>query len=158
VVLCIRRFSGRKKVRAYVVNYAQETVLSPEGRGFCGVRENRKGKLFSLVYGKPCSIAVDPIEKKPFYHFAPGTRTLSIATVGCNFRCSFCQNFEISQTNTITKETISPKELIAMNKTRAFMTYTEPTVFYEYFYETAKLCRKKFCHAWSATVIRTLNR
>jgi pyruvate formate lyase activating enzyme len=123
--------------------------IIPEGsRGFCGVRENRKGALVSLVYAKPCSIAVDPIEKKPFYHFAPGTETLSIATVGCNFRCSFCQNFEISQTNNITTETVSPKELIAMNKTPGFSwTYTEPTVFYEYFYETARLS-KKFYHTW----------
>ncbi len=62
----------------------------PEGqRGFCRVRENQKGKLISLNYGKLCSVAIDPIQKKPFFHFAPGSHTISIATVGCNFRCRF---------------------------------------------------------------------
>ncbi|MEM7819434.1 MAG: AmmeMemoRadiSam system radical SAM enzyme [Candidatus Aenigmatarchaeota archaeon] len=121
-------------------------------KGFCGVRENRDGKLFSLVYSKPCSIAIDPIEKKPLFHFAPGSETLSIATVGCNFRCSFCQNYEISQPNEIFGKNISPNELIAINKTPGFSwTYTEPTVFYEYFYETAKLCKEKkidVYHVW----------
>ncbi|MEM5871652.1 MAG: AmmeMemoRadiSam system radical SAM enzyme, partial [Candidatus Aenigmatarchaeota archaeon] len=72
--------------------------IIPEGkRGFCNVRENKKGKLFSLVYGLPVSLAIDPIEKKPLFHFAPGTKCLSIATVGCNLRCRFCQNYTISQ-------------------------------------------------------------
>ena len=117
-------------------------------KGFCRVRKNINGKLFSLVYGRACSVAVDPIEKKPLFHFAPGSQTLSIATVGCNFRCDFCQNYEISQPREIFGKDISPKELILMNKTPGFSwTYTEPTVFFEYFYDTAKLSKRKY-HMW----------
>jgi pyruvate formate lyase activating enzyme len=119
--------------------------------GFCRVRKNINGKLFSLVYGKACSLAVDPIEKKPLFHFAPGSQTLSIATVGCNFRCDFCQNWQISQPEDITGEDIQPERLKEMiNDYPGFSwTYTEPTVFYEYFYDTAKLCRNmdKY-HVW----------
>jgi len=71
-------------------------AISLGGRGYCGVRENRAGKLFSLVYGNPCAIHLDPIEKKPFFHVLPGSRSLSVATAGCNFQCKFCQNWEIA--------------------------------------------------------------
>jgi len=71
--------------------------ITDSKRGICGVRENRNGMLHSLVYGKVVARAVDPIEKKPLFHFLPGSRAYSIATVGCNFRCGNCQNFEISQ-------------------------------------------------------------
>jgi len=115
-------------------------------RGFCGVRENRDGKLYSLVFGKAIAVAVDPIEKKPFFHFFPGTKTLSIATVGCNLKCLHCQNFDISQPENkeIQGEDLQPDEIIkiAKNYSGISWTYTEPTVFYEYFYETAKLCNK----------------
>ncbi|MCD6415042.1 MAG: AmmeMemoRadiSam system radical SAM enzyme, partial [Candidatus Diapherotrites archaeon] len=74
-------------------------VIVPGKRGLCRVRENRDGKLYALTYGRPCSTAVDPIEKKPLFHFLPGTDAFSIATVGCNFRCLHCQNWEISQAN-----------------------------------------------------------
>jgi len=125
-----------------------------EGKtGFCRARENQDGKLYSLVFGKPCSIAADPIEKKPFFHFAPGSHTLSVATVGCNLRCQFCQNFEISQAEKISGENLMPEELIKYVKNYAGFswTYTEPTIFFEYFYETAKLCRKNkldVYHTW----------
>lgn len=125
--------------------------------GKCGVRKNIDGKLFSLVYGRPCSIAVDPIEKKPFFHFAPGSRTFSIATVGCNLSCRHCQNWEISQYPKLNMEIIgddvSPKDLFEAarnSKSRGLSwTYTEPTIFYEYFLDTAKLDKsKKFFQTW----------
>jgi pyruvate formate lyase activating enzyme len=115
--------------------------------GFCSVRKNIGGKLFSLVYGKASSIAVDPVEKKPFFHFAPGSRTLSISTVGCNFRCDFCQNYEISQAKEIFGQEILPEKIVEMVKAEdapgISWTYTEPTVFFEYFYDTAKLCHEQ---------------
>lgn len=115
-------------------------------RGICGVRENRQGVLYSLVYRKLISRAVDPIEKKPFFHFLPGSRSLSIATVGCNFRCRHCQNSDIAQMphdlHQILGEDISPEEIIRECRTRQCRsisyTYTEPTIFFEYAYDIAK--------------------
>ncbi len=116
-------------------------------RGICAVRENREGTLYSLVYRQLISRNVDPIEKKPMFHFAPGTGSFSIATVGCNFRCDFCQNYEISQMprdrNRISGEDVSPEEIVMMArragcKTIAF-TYTEPTIFFEYACDIARL-------------------
>lgn len=116
--------------------------IADNGKGFCGVRKNEKNVLYSLVYGKACSVAIDPIEKKPLFHFAPGSQTLSISTVGCNFRCDFCQNFEISQPDEIFGEELPPEKILSMFKSSKASgiswTYTEPTVFYEYFYDTAK--------------------
>ncbi len=105
-------------------------------RGRCGVRENRAGVLYSLVYGKTVAEHVDPIEKKPLFHVLPGSRTLSIATVGCNFRCRHCQNYGISQITgdgaTITGSDISPRSLVARALAAGCQsisyTYTEPTV------------------------------
>ncbi len=121
-----------------------------EGKiGNCGVRKNIKGKLYSLNYAKPCTVSIDPIEKKPFFHFHPGSRTASIATVGCNFRCDFCQNFEISQAkiDDIKYSESPPKEIVDFclkNECEGVSyTYTEPTIFYEYAYETAKLAHKE---------------
>ena len=119
-------------------------------RGFCMVRENRGGKLYSLVYGKAIASHLDPIEKKPLFHFLPGSLSYSIATVGCNFRCSFCQNWEISQRarqGDIEGEALSPEEIV--RKARAHRcrsisyTYTEPVIFFEYAYETARLAKKE---------------
>jgi pyruvate formate lyase activating enzyme len=116
------------------------------GRGSCGVRENRDGRLMSLVYGKAVSAGIDPIEKKPLFHFAPGTQCLSIATAGCNLHCSFCQNWEISQTKEVKGEELSPREIVEMAVQHGVpgiaYTYTEPTVFFEYALETMKLARK----------------
>jgi pyruvate formate lyase activating enzyme len=116
-------------------------------RGKCHIRENRKGKLYSLVYGKAISTAVDPIEKKPLFHFMPGTKSYSIATVGCNFACQFCQNYEISQATEIYGRDMPPAKIVedAIDngcKSIAY-TYTEPTIFYEYAFDTAKLAKKK---------------
>jgi pyruvate formate lyase activating enzyme len=118
-------------------------------RGFCGVRENRDGKYYSLVYGNPCAVHVDPVEKKPFYHLLPASTSFSIATAGCNFRCKFCQNWEISQTTpdeTYNLE-LPPEKVVASAKkagsrTIAY-TYVEPTIFFEYMVDTARLAKKE---------------
>jgi pyruvate formate lyase activating enzyme len=83
------------QVRCYLC--AHHCRIKPDKRGICGVRENRSGILYSLVYGKLIAENVDPVEKKPLFHVYPGSKSFSIATVGCNFRCIFCQNHEISQ-------------------------------------------------------------
>jgi len=124
-------------------------VLKDRERGKCGVRENQQGKLISLVYGKPCSLALDPIEKKPFYHFLPGETVLSVATVGCNLKCKFCQNSEISQAKPeeVPFREIKPEEVVEAAKKQKIKiiayTYTEPSVFCEYMLETAKLAKKQ---------------
>ena len=124
----------------------------PNGkRGTCAVRENKEGKLYSLVYGKLIAKNVDPIEKKPLYHFLSGTNSFSIATVGCNFRCKNCQNSDISQMprehGRVIGENTKPEEVITLakqNKCKSISyTYTEPTIFFEFAYETAKLATKK---------------
>jgi len=111
------------------------------------VRENRGGALYALSYGKLVAVHIDPIEKKPLFHFLPATTAFSIATAGCNLRCKFCQNWEISQSRPedLRYEYLEPAELVAAAKasgspTIAF-TYTEPTVFYEYMLETAMLAK-----------------
>ena len=120
-------------------------------RGHCLVRENRAGVLYSLNYTAVCSVNVDPIEKKPLFHFYPGSRSLSYATPGCNFRCEFCQNWQISQevrlSKGITGQAYSPKQLVeaaVQNKCANIAhTYTEPTIYFELAYETAKLGHKQ---------------
>jgi pyruvate formate lyase activating enzyme len=115
-----------------------------EGKtGLCRTRTNKDGVLFSLAYGNPCSVAIDPVEKKPLYHFLPGSQVLSIATAGCNFRCLNCQNWTISQASpeNIDHYDLSPGQIINMalrHKTPSIaFTYTEPTVFYEYMFDIA---------------------
>ncbi len=114
-------------------------------RGFCGVRENIGGKLHSLVWGRPCSYAIDSIEKKPFFHFFPGSSAFSLATVGCNFRCIHCQNWQISQKKQIVGEKRTPEEIIELARgcDGIAYTYTEPTIFMEYALDIAKLAKKK---------------
>ncbi|MFA6048640.1 MAG: AmmeMemoRadiSam system radical SAM enzyme [Candidatus Micrarchaeia archaeon] len=127
----------------------------PDGKyGFCLVRKNEAGKLFTLSYGKSTGLAVDPIEKKPFFHFKPGSRVLSFGTPGCNFRCLNCQNWELSQGP---RESLSPEEALAMRETspkeiarRAVnencggvaYTYSEPTIFFEYARDTVLETRR----------------
>lgn len=126
-------------------------VITEGRRGICGVRENRSGILYSLVYGLPCSWHVDPIEKKPLFHFFPGSKAFSIATVGCNFHCLHCQNHDISQMSEDDRQvfghTVSPLEAVEMAyksgcKSISY-TYTEPTIFYEYAYDTARLAKER---------------
>jgi pyruvate formate lyase activating enzyme len=113
------------------------------------VRENTGGELRTLVYGKPCSIHVDPMEKKPLFHFLPGSPVLSIATAGCNLHCRFCQNWEISQRPPEETENfdLPPEQVVALavkNRCPAIAyTYNDPVVYYEYAYDTSKLAREK---------------
>ncbi len=118
-------------------------------RGYCRVRENRDGKYYSLVFGNPCAVHVDPVEKKPFFHVLPSTASFSIATAGCNFDCKFCQNWEISQASP--EDTLnydfSPEQVVekALEYRCASIasTYVEPTIFIEYMIEIGKLARPK---------------
>jgi pyruvate formate lyase activating enzyme len=123
-------------------------TISSGARGFCGVRENRDGILYTLSYAKPVSLNdIDPIEKKPLFHFLPATKTFSVATAGCNLKCKFCQNWTISQRRPeeVDYAYLNPQELVTLAKksgrpTIAY-TYTEPTIFYEYMFETAQLAK-----------------
>ncbi len=133
-------------------NLCSHRCKIPNGKtGICAVRENKEGKLYSLVYGKLIAKNSDPIEKKPLYHFLPGTDSFSIATVGCNFRCGNCQNSDISQMprehGRIIGENTKPEEVVALAKQSKCKsisyTYTEPTIFFEFAYDTAKLAIKK---------------
>ncbi|MDI7261716.1 MAG: AmmeMemoRadiSam system radical SAM enzyme [Thermodesulfobacteriota bacterium] len=138
-----------EKVGCYLCNH--RCVISPSKRGICGVRENREGKLFSLVFGHPISMNVDPIEKKPLFHLLPGSTSFSIATVGCNFRCLQCQNYEISQMPADKKKIdgsfAPPSQIVSLAKEyqcrSISYTYTEPTIYFEYAYETAVLASQE---------------
>jgi len=122
-------------------------------RGYCGVRENRGGTYYTLVYARPCSIHADPIEKKPFFHCLPRARALSVATAGCNMECKFCQNWSISQRRpedlrygALAGVDAGPAGLVRLARRTGSAaiayTYTEPTIFYEYMYDSAKAARK----------------
>ncbi len=138
---------GEGKVRCTACE--RRCVVLPGRRGACRVRENRNGKLYLLVYGRPVAIHIDPIEKKPLYHFLPGSDILSYSTVGCNFFCRFCQNWEISQANPEDYETpyVSPEEMVETavryGSVGVAHTYTEPVVFYEYARDIGVLARKR---------------
>ncbi|MBI5632231.1 MAG: AmmeMemoRadiSam system radical SAM enzyme [Nitrospirae bacterium] len=127
-------------------------LIGPDKRGICAIRENQNGTLFSLVYGKVISMNIDPIEKKPLFHFLPGSTSLSIATVGCNFRCKHCQNYEISQYPHEEKFVIPGRDATPEDIVNAAVkhgcqsisyTYTEPTIFFEFAYDCAQLARSK---------------
>lgn len=141
-------------------------IISEGKTGICGVRKNKSGRLYLLVYGKLSAMQVDPIEKKPLYHFLPGTYTFSVSTVGCNFRCLFCQNYHISQTNlsqinssqintSQTKNSeyidylkdITPEKIVAEAEATACRsiayTYNEPAIFLEFVRDVAVLAKKK---------------
>lgn len=133
-----------QKVRCFLCNH--HCLIKEGQRGICWVRENRQGTLYSLVYGKPIARHIDPIEKKPLFHFLPGSASYSIATLGCNFRCLFCQNADISQareTKSIFGEELTPEEIITdvlSSPCRSISyTYTEPTIFLEYAQDIAVL-------------------
>lgn len=128
----------------------RKCIIADKCCGFCGVRENHDGSLYSLAYGSPMAINVDPIEKKPLAEFMSGTKTFSIGTFGCNLNCSFCQNWTLSRGNyaqlTNSVQTYSPETIVKLAlqrhcKSIAF-TYNEPTVFAEYVIDTAKLAHE----------------
>jgi pyruvate formate lyase activating enzyme len=126
-------------------------LIKPGSRGECGVRENRSGTLYALNYGKIAARNLDPVEKKPLYHFQPGTRTFSFATMGCNLTCSFCQNWSLSQPpreeGTILGRDATPEELVdeavRLKAASISYTYSEPTIFFELMQDTARLAREK---------------
>ncbi|MDD5154949.1 MAG: AmmeMemoRadiSam system radical SAM enzyme [Candidatus Omnitrophica bacterium] len=138
-------------VHCYLCNH--HCRITDKKFGFCGVRQNIGGTLYTHVYGKIISSHVDPIEKKPLYHFLPGSFSFSIATIGCNFRCGFCQNWEISQSNVRDNPEFGPADIVPCaevvnaaekNGCRSISyTYTEPTIFFEYALDVAKLAKEK---------------
>lgn len=145
--------------KTHCLTCAQRCVIAENNFGICGVRKNIGGKLYALNYGKAISESVDPIEKKPLFHFLPGSNSLSIATVGCNMRCGNCQNWQISQLVKTDKnllnvgQDLSPEKIVRdakENKCPSIAyTYTEPTIFLEYALETMKLAKKEnIKNAW----------
>jgi pyruvate formate lyase activating enzyme len=137
------------KVRCFLCSHY--CVIIEGKRGRCGARENREGILYSLVYGKLISVNIDPIEKKPLFHFYPASSSMSIATAGCNFKCKHCQNYDISQYTKkhadIPGESITPRKVVdaaerAGCKSISY-TYTEPTIFFEFAYDCAHLAHKR---------------
>lgn len=127
----------------------RKCILEPGQRGVCTVRINKEGKLYSLGYGNPVAIHIDPIEKKPFFHVSPGSSVYSLAVAGCNMRCVFCQNWQISQSRPDEAQSYDLPPLEAVNQAIEnncrfiAYTYTEPTVFYEYMLDIAKLAHAK---------------
>ena len=138
-----------KKVQCNLCNW--RCLIKPDGLGRCGVRKNIDGVLYSLNYDCVCSANPDPIEKKPFFHFQPGSRSFSIATPGCNFSCDFCQNWQLSQAainnGCIDGQQISPEQIITAavkSKCRSIAyTYTEPTVFMELCNDCGQLAKQQ---------------
>ena len=123
-----------------------DCLIDPGGAGRCGQRKNNNGKLIALSYGRTVTVAIDPIEKKPLFHFMPGSRILSVGPNGCTLTCDHCQNWEISQ-KTIPTRYISPEQLVDLASEEGSVgvafTYTEPLVWYEYILDTAPLLRKR---------------
>ena len=146
---CLYEKLDKNRVQCRLCNHI--CMIEDGERGLCNVRENRSGTLVSLVYGKIVAEHCDPIEKKPLFHFLPGSRSYSIATVGCNFRCLFCQNADISQMpldhNRIMGKDTTPRDIVqaAINQgaTSISYTYTEPTVYIETALETARIASDK---------------
>jgi len=136
----------QKRVRCTLC--PRECPVPDHGRGYCGVRENRDGKYYTLVYGRAAALNIDPIEKKPLFHYMPGTRSLSVATAGCNFECKFCQNWNISQRRPekVRARNWPPVKLVAAaQKSKCHSiayTYSEPIIFYEYMHDTARSGKK----------------
>lgn len=137
-----------KEVHCFLCNH--HCRIKPSEFGSCGMRQNLEGRLHTHAYGESIAANADPVEKKPLYHFLPGSRSFSIATMGCNFQCGFCQNWRISQANKRSENLargigLSPEQIVEEAKARncasIAYTYTEPTIFFEYAYDTAKLAK-----------------
>ncbi|MBD3427297.1 MAG: AmmeMemoRadiSam system radical SAM enzyme [Candidatus Omnitrophica bacterium] len=144
--------TGQGKIHCFLC--AHNCQIGEDDYGFCGMRQNIGGELFTYAYGSVIANHVDPIEKKPLYHFLPGTYAYSIATIGCNFRCTFCQNWTISQMSKKDGDLegleMKPEQVVKEaldNDCKSISyTYTEPTIFFEYALDTAKLAKKKGLH------------
>jgi pyruvate formate lyase activating enzyme len=136
-----------KKVQCFLCSH--KCIISDNKQGICGVRSNENGKLFTLIYGSCSSLAADPIEKKPLYHFYPGTNAFSFGTVGCNFKCTHCQNYSISTAKMDFPylRDISPEESVELAKQHNCQglsyTYNEPTIWHEFTYDSAKHAKKQ---------------
>ena len=142
---------GREKNRVRCGLCAHRCLIDDGRRGICAVRENRDGVLYSLVYDKLIARNVDPIEKKPLFHFQPASLSYSVATPGCNFRCLHCQNADISQLprdhdGIIAGEEMMPEAIVSAARAGGCLsisyTYTEPTIFFELAYDTARLANE----------------
>jgi len=140
---------GEMKVQCALC--AHSCIIHQGRRGICGVRENREGILYSLVYGKLIAANVDPIEKKPLFHFLPGTASFSVATVGCNFKCKHCQNYDIAhctkESKGIPGDDATPEQVVKAAERAGCRsisyTYTEPTVFYEFAFDCARIAHER---------------
>ncbi len=139
---------GKDKVHCFLC--AHNCRIEDGKFGFCGVRKNEGGVLYSYIYGELIASNIDPIEKKPLYHFLPGTLSYSIAAIGCNFHCGFCQNWQISQASAKDGASggvkMNPERVVKEAEKHSCKsiayTYTEPTIFFEYAYDTAKLAKE----------------
>jgi len=126
----------------------KQCVIKPGESGDCRIRVNLDGKLLAVTYGYPCALHVDPVEKKPMFHFLPGSNAFSIATAGCNLHCLNCQNWEISQSapDTVPAHEVPPKKIVSLAKQYKCQsiayTYSDPVVFYEYTLDTSRLARQ----------------
>ena len=135
-----------KKVKCVLC--PRECSVADMERGWCGVRENQGGKYYTLVYGRPCAIHIDPIEKKPLFHYLPGSKAYSLGTAGCNMECQFCQNWNISQMRPEQVESFDlppadvAQEALRADCTSVACTYNEPVIFYEYLRDCAAESRK----------------
>lgn len=138
---------GRKLVRCELC--PRYCAVAPGRRGVCRARENRDGKLYSVVYARPCALGKEPIEKAPFFHFLPGSSRIVLATAGCNQMCKYCQNWEISQSSVedLPFYDMPPESIVAVavreGTPTVCFTFSEPVVFYEYMTDIARLCRKQ---------------
>ncbi|MEW6096337.1 MAG: AmmeMemoRadiSam system radical SAM enzyme [bacterium] len=152
----LEKFTREARYYKKLPNQTVQCTLCPKKckigdveRGYCGNRENRKGTYYTLVYGNPCAIHIDKIEKKPFFHYLPGNSAFSLSTAGCNFVCKFCQNWQISQSRPeqTNNYDLPPEKLVFIVKQKECKviayTYGEPVVFYEYMLDTCKLGRKE---------------
>ena len=134
-----------KNVQCHVC--PNQCILEEGDRSICRVKVNKGGKLYTLVYGNPCAVHVDPVEKKPLFHFLPGSLAFSIATAGCNFRCLNCQNWQISQSRPEETRNIElfpsdvVQEAVRSGAASIAYTYSEPTAFYEYMYDTSRIAK-----------------
>ena len=141
-----KKVEGKDRITCLLCHHACQ--LKEEQVGICGVNKNVNGELKTLVYGHPIALNVDPVEKKPLYHFLPGTQVLSFGTIGCNFKCPFCQNWDISQEKTVNEEIeVSPEQMVELAlkegaKSIAY-TYNEPTIFYPYAKDIGVIAKEK---------------
>jgi len=145
---CLYEKTDNKAVNCFLCNH--NCRISESEYGICRVRKNEEGTLYSLSYANPVACNIDPIEKKPLNHFYPGSLSYSIAGAGCNFKCGFCQNWQISQANIdeiSEAEIVLPEQVVYKAKENNCLsisyTYTEPTIFFEYAYDIAKLAKEE---------------